>query len=167
MSGGRCQRPPAEILYSWGRLAFSTRPEPLPSSNMLSLPLGEPADEISIDSDPGGAPALLSLRGVQISPAGNAARPRRKLTGRVIQQLSVTQRPLGLAQEGLQPRARGGRRPEKAAWEEFQGRGKAIVMLPMLSNQRFPAWLAHTSNTGLCRFSVFRRTLGQDSLGMD
>lgn len=45
---GESQRTPAEILYSWGRLAFSTRQEPLPCSNIPSLPLGEPADEISI-----------------------------------------------------------------------------------------------------------------------
>lgn len=45
---GESQRTPAEILYSWGRLAFSTRQGPLPCSNIPSLPLGEPADEISI-----------------------------------------------------------------------------------------------------------------------
>lgn len=45
---GESQRTPAEIPYSWGRLAFSTRQEPLPCSNIPSLPLGEPADEISI-----------------------------------------------------------------------------------------------------------------------
>lgn len=45
-------RTPAEILYSWGRLAFSTRQEPLPCSNIPSLPLGEPADEISIALTP-------------------------------------------------------------------------------------------------------------------
>lgn len=45
---GESLRTPAEILYSWGRLAFSTRQDPLPCSNIPSLPLGEPADEISI-----------------------------------------------------------------------------------------------------------------------
>lgn len=45
---GESQRTPAEILCSWGRLAFSTRQDPLPCSNIPSLPLGEPADEISI-----------------------------------------------------------------------------------------------------------------------
>lgn len=45
-------RTPAEILYSWGRLAFSTRQDPLPCSNIPSLPLGEPADEISIAVTP-------------------------------------------------------------------------------------------------------------------
>lgn len=49
---GESRRTPAEILYSWGRLAFSTRQDPLPCSNIPSLPLGEPADEISIAATP-------------------------------------------------------------------------------------------------------------------
>lgn len=49
---GESRRTPAEILYSWGRLAFSTRQDPLPCSNIPSLPLGKPADEISIAVTP-------------------------------------------------------------------------------------------------------------------
>lgn len=49
---GESWRTPAEILYSWGRLAFSTRQDPLPCSNIPSLPLGKPADEISIAVTP-------------------------------------------------------------------------------------------------------------------
>jgi len=72
---GESRRTPAEILYSWGRLAFSTRRDPLPCSNIPSLPLGEPADEISIAVTPekpfpgawqGGTAAPWREEGVQL-----------------------------------------------------------------------------------------------------
>lgn len=66
---GESQRTPAEIPYSWGRLAFSTRQEPLPCSNIPSLPLGEPADEISIAVTPA-KPSTRAWEGGRAAPWG-------------------------------------------------------------------------------------------------
>lgn len=55
---------------------------------MLSLPLGEPEDEISIENDPGEA-LPSSLRGVQISLGCQYNKPKAKANWKKVQSTAV------------------------------------------------------------------------------